>query len=1371
MTRWSSADIRLLESLLPPALVQSLQQPDPSPQTVRASWNQLSATLNTILPFVPTPVADHYLTYTGAERSEGRYLTGAVLCAEISGFTNLSSELAGTGPQGSEELSAIVNRLCAMLLAEVQAHGGSMLRFGGDALTAFFDAGMPGGGHGRRAAAAALAMQARMADDAVVTTSRGEFELRLRVAVHSGRMFVAEVGDERHAELVYTGRMINRAMVALESAAPGEAIVSDETVQTIDGAETEPRSNGIALLRSLPAAPLPQRPAPVWQPGPPDLATLSHLARAINALQPYAPHNLPERFARSDAEGGEFRPVTVLFANFYAFSRLLALLEFPALVERDAGIVGRVLNTYYTHIQSIIHHYGGSINRIDMATFGNRLMALFGAPLAHEDDAVRAVQAAMTLRAAHGAANDAITSLLRDWIEEHPDQRQLLRVVGGALRQRVGITSGTVFAGIVGTPQRREYTVIGETVTLAARLLSAVGSVTPLLTSRVQRAVDHLFETQPLTPLIIRGFSWPVPVFRVMQEREASAPDNHTTPFVGRRRELAQVQELARVALQGPAPTGRVGEIVGDPGIGKSRLVAEALRNLPLDEPPLIGQATCQSYEQTTPYALIARLLRQILALPATEDREVQAVYVQQQINELVPTWSRFGALLGPLLNLPLPETDLTLALTAEQRYERLHDLVIIISQALARRQPLIIVCDDLQWVDESSRSIIERLAFEMADLPLLLLLIYRPLPAIAAPWRELEYCTTIALRELSREESRMLLQALLQGDLPPELKPLIRRTYGTPFYLEETVRYLLESAAIERNTEGRWISTRPIDSNTVPSRVEQLLVARLDRLPEGARDLAQVAAVIGQHFSEELLASVSAQPETLARRLGELSDAGLIVPDDNGAQASYTFRHILLRDVAYDSMLFARRRELHAQVAAALEQIAAETLDEQRVVLAQHYRRAGLPDQAFPHFLQAAQQAQARYANSEALALYNQTLATAPWRDEADRPADPQAAAAIHTVIGDIHALTGNYAEARWHYEWSLLLLEQRGQWPAQQAALQRKIGSTHEHQGAHDDAVEWLGRANQTIAAARPDATARLEHARILSDNGWLHFRRGDLDAAQQQLEQALALVETQNAAGEEARILNRLGGVAWQRGDLDRARRAVEQSLAASTRSGDLAGQASALNNLGSITGSQGLLEESTEYCLQAMAINEQVGSRREMAIMAVNTGCAFYDRDEFKQAHRYFLNGLEYATEIRDTYHQMLALLNLGRALTALGQGDEARQAILRSQYLAIQLHLVSWQLDSFVALGELELRQQQIAAAEQAFRQGATLVTAAESEEYGRLQRLEARIAITQGDREQAIELLSANAALFARLQNVPEAQRTQRLLAETQAGV
>ena len=618
-----------LRDHLTPALYAQLLSAGALPDAiVRAERDRLRAELGAIATYIPSTLVREQLADPQPGRVRGAYWDGSVLFADLSGFTALSGTLSALGKQGAEEVSAIINNLFGALVEEIHRYRGGLLKFGGDAITAFFDSATLGERHAALASRAALAMQERMAEFAALETRAGTFTLRLRIGVHSGKVFAAQVGDIEHIELVVTGRNINRVALAQEIAEPGEVVISKATSALLPEAHVEERQSGFVLLSDMPTIDAPPA-ADRWEWAEPrgGIHELIGLAERLDALRPYLPRGLPRRFlepselAGAMIDTGEFRPVTVLFANFYPFSVTLDLLG------EDCDTAVRVLNAYYRRAQEVVHRYGGIVNKVDMYTFGDKLMALFGAPAANEDDPLRAARAALELRSALAQANHQIFDLL------NPQIGRLIQIDPQFLKQRVGINTGVVFAGQVGSARRHEYTVMGQHVNLSARLMSAAEEGAVIVSPTTRRVIERHIAMQELAPVKLKGIEEPVPIAQALHPYEIAQDARRSVArpqLVGREQEMQRMIAEARAAL---GSSGRIIALAGEAGAGKTRLIEDVLQRLVLlsadsasgIRPFFPYSVECQSYEQNTAYAVVRELLRQFFNLHLAEDAAAAA--------------------------------------------------------------------------------------------------------------------------------------------------------------------------------------------------------------------------------------------------------------------------------------------------------------------------------------------------------------------------------------------------------------------------------------------------------------------------------------------------------------------------------------------------------------------------------------------------------------------------------------------------------------------------------------------------------------------------------------------------------------------------
>ncbi len=1355
--------------------------------TTRAQIGQtLRARLAAHAAYIPARIVQRQLADPRPGAIAGDFWEGSLLFADLSGFTMLSERLSVLGRQGAEEISAVVNRLFATLLREAQARHGMLLKFGGDALTVFFDAAALGAQHAAAACAAALAMQARMAEFASLSTRAGDFTLRLRVGVHSGRVFAAEVGDQSHIELVITGPEVNRVALAQEIATPGEVVITEATLSQLpDRPGVEPRQHGFYRLRELNEATIALAPsAPLTLAESDDLVSLNLLARQLAALRPYLAHRLPQRFLDPAAsELGEFRPVTVLFANVYDFSAYLSQLA------ADPSLAARVFNAYYRRAQEVVHRYDGIINKVDMYTHGDKLMALFGAPTAHEDDPIRAVRCALELREALHEANRAIV--------------ELLGATAPPLAQKIGINTGTVFAGRVGGANRYEYTVMGPAVNLAARLMAAAPADAIYLSPSAQAAVEGYVVLEAGTPIHLKGFAEPVTPARAVQI--AAVVSRHSAihlanaPLIGRDAEQRRVMTAARAGLRGQGVTIA---LVGEAGAGKSRLAEEVIQQLVIESTArheetmavpsfAILFSDCQSYEQRTPYAAIRAPLLSALGIDGQADQNQQAASALTRVAHLVPTMSRFAPLLADALGLPIADTPLTAGLSAQQRHDRLQELIVEIFLATAANEPLLLLVEDCHWADSPSCEVLERLSQAVSRRALVLLLTYRPEMGAAATWEQRAGTVRIDLGELQPADSQALLVALLGGSAPPEILPLLERAQGNPFFIEELVRALVRDRVLVRDeASGMWQLTRPIEQIELPRSIEGLLIARLDRLDEPRQELVQVASVIGRRFPRPIVEGVYSNPTVLDESIQRLIESELIQADQQERILAYMFRHALLRDVAYEGILYARRRMLHSRVARRIEAIAAGHLEEQYAVLAWHFLQAEEWQPAFHYHLQAAAQARRRFANRDALALYQTALnlalrltTTIPPAQLLDQVAD------IHEAMGELCLVLGEYDQAESHFRealqlslpvadepvserwlrlhrWLATVEERRSRYQTASELLVAGMARAHRgltaemarcyllgagifyRTGDYVHALEWA-RIGGELAARSGEIT---DQARALKIIGNIASDQGDRAQAIESLSQARALYEQANLLSGMCDVLNDLGRVYTQAGRWAETIAVFEQSMAISESIGDVLATARTANNLAVVLVGRNQLERAAALYQRAGELFARLGSRLGVAVTSYNRGEVLLNQGRAAEALPLFtaaIADLE-AINARSFLPEVLRLAAL--AALALGDREQAWVDAQRSLAIAEELGQADDAAIAERVMGEIALAAGNLELADGCFtRSSAALINLDNRYELGKTRYQQARLALARSDHATAAAMRAEAIAIFTEL--------------------
>jgi class 3 adenylate cyclase/tetratricopeptide (TPR) repeat protein len=661
----------------------------------------------------------------------------------------------------------------------------------------------------------------------------------------------------------------------------------------------------------------------------------------------YTPRHLAERILTSKAAiEGERKQVTVLFADMKGSMELLA--------DRDPEEARQLLDPILERMMEAVHRYEGTVNQV----MGDGIMALFGAPLAHEDHAVRACYAALRMQ-------DAI----RRYTEE------MRRAQGIEVQIRVGLNSGDVVVRSIGSDLRMDYTAVGQTTHLAARMeqLAPPGAIR--LTADTVRLAEGFVQLTPLGPIPVKGLAEPVEVFELtgaaaIRTRLQAARARGLTRFVGRDAEMDQIRQAAEQARRG---RGQVVAVVGDPGVGKSRLFHEFLRSHHVHG-WLVLEASSVSYGKATPFLPLADLLRGYFRIEDRDDtRSVRAkvtgtlLTLDRTLEDALPTvlW---------LLDA-LPADDPFLGLDPALRRQRAIEGTKRVLLRESRVQPLLLVFEDLHWIDAETQRVLDSLIDSLPTAAVLLAVNYRP--EYRHGWGGKTYYRQLRIDPLAPENADELLQALVGDD--PSVQPLkrllIERTEGNPLFLEESVRTLVETRGLA-GEPGAYRLTRGVDTLQIPATVQAILAARIDRLAPELKRLLQAAAVVGKDVPVPVLAPIADMADDeLARALTELQAAEFLYETRLFPDLEYTFKHALTHETAYASVLHERRRALHAAIVETIERLHADRLSEQVEILAHHAVRGGLTAQAVRYLRQAGEKAMNRSAALEAVGFFETAL------------------------------------------------------------------------------------------------------------------------------------------------------------------------------------------------------------------------------------------------------------------------------------------------------------------------------------------------------------------------------------------------------------
>ena len=1000
--------------------------------------------------------------------------------------------------------------------------------------------------------------------------------------------------------------------------------------------------------------------------------------------------------------------VTILFADLSGST--------PLAEKLDPEELRTILGGYFGALARQIQRYEGTIDKY----IGDAVMAVFGAPISHEDDAERAIHAALAMQASILHLND-----------------DLDRKYGVRLALRIGVNTGEVVAGLLAGDVQRAYTVVGDAVNTAQRFESAAPLGQVLVSETTRRLAMHRFEFERRDPIMLKGKTEPVVTYRVVRELDTTIePD--ATRFVGRDAELAVLNRALDCARAGH---GSVIAIVGEPGVGKSRLVAEFRNALP----PQVDRMTarCASYEQATPYALVADFIRGAFGIHAADDELAATAALQAGLQ-------RYAAVVDPSVSAVVLEIigyPARSTIDPERKRTLLVGFLRSILQAAVARGPFVIAAEDLHWVDDASLGVLHELVGDTASLPCLFLTTSRI--DWSPPWPS----ERIDLAPFDDAGGRELIEAVVQLPVEPALADsVLARTGGNPFFIEEVVREL-QSAGSLVERDGR-IGADLVAAERLPATITEVLEARLDRLSDAATRVVRPAAVIGRTFWHRVLAQLL--PEgSVSGGLGILEAEQFIVARATTPELTYAFRQALIRDVAYQVQLLVVRKRTHAAVGRAIELLFADRLDEFIDLLAYHYERGDDPAKALEWLMRAGDRAKGLFANTEALTAYGRALALA-----ADGSGTGDAGV-IHERIGDVQLLMGRYDDAIESYRSG----ETRGGTPSpsRRAALLRKSGNALAMKG---DYAAARGTFDEALVLAEHDGAQR---ARIQVQLGQLQWRQGEHAAAKETLTAGVSAGEKAGADDAVAEGLKQLGNVAMLSGDRKDATTYYRLSLAMYERLGDTAGLANVHSNLGVSHRRMGHWLEALAEFAQSLALRELMGDPWGIGTIHNNIGEVHRTHGEPQEAIVSYERALAVWSRIGYASGVALALTGLGAAIAEAGDPERGIATLRDAEAKWRTVGSTAYVADLYQFLAAAELARGDLDAAQAAAERSRSLASAGASAVLVAVaDRILGEILAARGDRSRGLVMLRLSRDALAELDEVPERIRADAALARVE---
>ncbi len=946
----------------------------------------------------------------------------------------------------------------------------------------------------------------------------------------------------------------------------------------------------------------------------------------------YTPQYLKDKILTSrSAIVGERKPVTVLFADVAHSTRIFE--------PMDPEEVHTIIDGFFKILINAVHQYEGTINQF----LGDGIMAIFGAPVAHEDHAQRACCSALAIQKTMFAYRS-----------------DLKKRYGIDFNVRIGINTGQVVVGSIGDDLRMDYTAVGDTTNIAFHLQQIASPGQIAFGHQTFLTVKDQFEHRYLGEKKLKQRTHPVKYYSLEKEKirrsrvEREAEDQTLTPLVNRERPLSVMMDLFESVKHG---NGQVICILGEAGEGKTRLIYEFIKNIGSQETSFLD-SQCITYGRTIPYYPVLEILRKSFKVTEFDSPEKVRSAIESKLKRIDSRLIDSMPILYRLLSLGT-ETDSMPAedpeLIKELTFEALRQLILSGSQ----KKPIVLVVENLQWIDRTSEEFITYIIERMVNFSVFLILSYRL--DYTHPFGSRSYLRQISLRRLSDDQQNQFIHSLLPGHrLPTDfIQMMIAKAEGNPLYLEEIIKSLQSTDVIVEDDQGYKLTKR-IQEIDIPDSIQEIVLARVDRLKGQSKLTLQTASVIGREFTLKMLAKKEELERQLKRYVGELRKLELIHEKSFYPEIEYMFKNAVTKDVIYNSLLLTQRKKLHKRIAESIERLYEDRLEDYFEMLAFHYLQSETREKSINYLIQAGKKAKRIYANNEAIEYFIRALEIIDGTDGQWSTHKRDA----HQEVAFLYDLVGDYEKALQHYGKSLDYVSS----VVDRAEVLRKMGMVQEKRGdltgsmaAYEQAMQVLGETDHPLGKGR-----------LYMNIGWLYNRSGSYDKALEFCNQALSIFRSEKRDYESAMALNNIAVIQEFRGEWHQAEKLNRESIRLIHKIGDQRKLGSFCVSAGLLSWKQRKYRKSKSFFKRSYKIMESIGNNFGVANSLLNLGRTYTSEGNFHKALSHLEQSLAMFEKIGAKAKLCQCYSCLAEALCLKGRFDEAKQYCKQGMEIALDV---------------------------------------------------------------------------------------------------